>query len=298
MAKKPKDKPADPHAAAGHNSDAVAAERRRVLLRETHAIRQEQAKIGVLKAQMEGPKAEIKDARSRLKNAGFTLRLVDEAAREIMGSRIDSAAQEVERAEIRDVFGLPTGADADKVFAGNADSIADPEAAGYTAGITGADPTIPKQYDGTDGQLWLQGWHAGQKVLGDAMVASMDAKNAAEKRNAKPDLKVVKADPKPASDVVEVPAETFSWGSVVGDAVQLNQSAFPPHMGTDTPSLEEVGKEWLAEVVIPYWEAATYVWAAWGGQRRVLKEPGYEDLGTEDSEPSEVVADEPDATFG
>lgn len=267
-------------AGAGHNSQALREERERIVYRAVEIQNTAKAKIEELMLPVKAQKTIIANARETVKRAGIPLEILDEAVRKATQTRGDQRGYEATRAEVFGMFNLVTVADVQRLFDGNeaAEEGMDWEATGFTARLMGAEAKPP--VTGSDGQLWLQGWHAANKKTGSSL-----AEAAAE---------AIEADTPPATATEpQVEAEAlktdhkFDWGTVGarGEVVVLNQAAF---LLTAEEGLDDASLETLIDDVRPYWDAAERVLAFWDGKRRVLKEPGYEDTGLEGVDPSPV----------
>jgi ribosome modulation factor len=51
---------------------------------------------------------------------------------------------------------------------------------GKVAGMEGKNPEPPYGADSENGQSWIEGWHAGQKIMRDDLAAAMEKRNAAK----------------------------------------------------------------------------------------------------------------------
>lgn len=284
----PKPEPGSVSAAGqGHNSQALKEERQRLLYREGDKISQAEKSLADLKEQMKPFKTTIAQARAAIQKAGFPLAAYDERIAAAKRLRSDNVAFEVARNEITEAFALPTADEIRNLFDGNAAAQEgmDWEAAGFTARLTGADPKPP--VTGTDGQLWLKGWHEANKKAGPSLAeAAADAIQADEL----PEGEVVQAPP-----VVGDDGAKFDWGTVGarGEVVVLNLKAFDilPAEGEEPIAymdLDECCKNTVRPEVLPYWDAAGRVLVFHEGKRRILKADDYEDTGAADVDPSPI----------
>lgn len=284
---KPKPTPVQQSAAGpGHNSQAIAEERERIVYRAVEIERNAKAKIEELMLPVKDQKTLIANARETVKRAGIPLEILDEAVKKANQSRGDQKGYEAVRVEVFGMFNLPTGADIKAMFDDNAaaEEGMDWEASGFTARLLGAEAKPP--ITGTDGQLWLQGWHAANKKanpaagIAEAMASTTKTQGAATAAAAEA-----------SASAPPVEAQKFTWGSVGerGETVILNRDAFQfdAELGADEHMAEACKLNVVAEA-LPFWEGAERVLAFWDGKRRVLKEPGYEDTGEADVAPSDA----------
>jgi len=279
-------------AGAGHNSQALREERERIVYRAVDIERTAKAKIEELMLPVKAQKTLIANARETVKRAGIPLKILDEAVEKANQTRGDQRGYEATRVEVFSMFNLVTTADVQRLFDGNeaAEEGMDWEATGFTARLVGSPAKPP--VTGSDGQLWLQGWHAADKKTGGGLAqAAADAIQADESGKTAPGVAAGIVGNSDHATELKTDCK-FDWGTVGagGQVIVLNREAFELEEGE---GLDEASKVSVKEDVIPYWDAAERVLAFWDGKRRVLKEPGYEDIGgTEvDISPVEDVAD-------
>lgn len=267
-------------AGQGHNSAALKEERARLLYREGDKIAAAERALEDLKEQMKPHKTVIAQARAAIQKAGFPLEAYDERMKAAKRLKSENIKFEQARDEISEAYALPTSAEVRNLFDGDqaAQEGMDWEAAGFTARLVGAEPKPP--VTGTDGQLWLKGWHeANDKAGGEKPQAEAIAEAMAAAEDPAPEDKAA-ASALIAGAVAE--CRKFDWGTVGerGEVIVLNRSAFALE---DDDGLDQASKVSVNEEVLPFWEAASRVLAFWDGKRRVLKEPGYEDTGEDNT---------------
>lgn len=279
-------------AGPGHNSEAIQEEQRRLLYRETERINEADKQLAALAEQAKPHKTAKAQARAAIQKAGIPLEAYDDRMRALKRTRAENVAYEVARDLVSSAYALPTSAEVRNLFDGNAAAQEgmDWEADGFTARMAGAEPKAP--VTGTDGQLWLKGWHDANKLASDAKGQPSTAQAAVDaiKADGEPDQQPVAEEP--AADAL--PVGKFDWGTVGerGEVIVLNRSAFALE---DDDGLDQASRLSVIHDVEPYWDAAARVLAFWDGKRRVLKEPDYEDTGGDDTGSPEhtlVEADE------
>ena len=170
----PKPEPGtDSAAGPGHNSEAIKDEKRRLLYRETERIADAQKKLADLKEDMKPHKTTIAQARAAIQKAGIPLAAYDDRMAALTRTRAQNVEYEVARDLVSEAYALPTSAEVRNLFDGNsaAQEGMDWEADGYTARMASREPKPP--VTGTDGQLWLKGWHDANKAVADAKGESL-----------------------------------------------------------------------------------------------------------------------------
>lgn len=307
--RKPKNTPpaepgANSAAGMGHNSEALKEEKRRLIYRETDRINAAEKALAELAEQAKVHKTAKAQARAAIQKSGIPLSVYDERMEAAKRLRSENIAHEVARDFMSECFALPTSAEIRTLFDGDkaAQEGMDWEAAGFTARLIGVLPKPP--VTGTDGQLWLKGWHeankaaggegkADEKTLAEAAaeaIAADTAKEGDEVDDKTIDIEDAIPD-RVAAEAIPDDGAKFPWGTVGarGEVVVLNIEAFDLSAQEDPTSLDGASFATLIEEAAPFWDAATRVLAFWGGKRRVLKEPGYEDTGDPDVDLSEVT---------
>ena len=226
-----------------------------VFLKHVQILRKKEEEIAVEKLKLKGLNKQKKGLRQAAKAEGIVLGELDRAMEDADTEQVDLVAREQRYHLYMDWLGKPVGFQPSLVLTINPD---DEEARWFARGDQdgrlGKDRTVPEGCPAERIQAFLKGWEHGQEQL--------MRKNPATAPAFKP-----KADQKPqAQPVAQLQMLTLHEDDFVA--------------GID---LEEANRSTIFDdEMLAKFDAAVNVVAVFGKAKRVLKEPGYVDDGTDD----------------
>lgn len=266
-----------------------------MFLRHIQKLRQKGEEIEIAKGVVKLKRGELKDLRNLAKADGIVLGELDEALEALETERVDLLAREERRVLYFEWLGLPTlrSADSAKIERTPAKRWA---AMGEIDGRLGKPRVVPDTCDGSNVQDYLHGWDKGQRAL----MSESDLTGDGFKDGADPHAEGVAA--RDAAGAGAAPDTPPDGAPAVEEAAAapalfiLNAAHF--EAGT---ALEDCNRKTLLEDHVAQWDASERVVVVLGSQKRVLKEPDYEDTGEPDapiSDPEEPTAEEVAAAEG